>query len=116
MKKAKPQAISPSRGPRRSHYVVHRLRARPGIRPRVEWIEARTLLSTFIVLNTADTGDGSLRQAILDSDAAVGQANTIEFDIPGDGVQKITPQTMLPAVTSGVLIDGWSQPGFTGRR
>ncbi len=79
-------------------------------------MEDRTLLSTFTVSNTSDTGPGSLRQAILDSDAASGQANTIDFDIPGDGVQTIAPETELPTITAGVLIDGWSQRhvGFAG--
>src|SRR5689334_20648992 len=47
------------------------------IRPRLEWMEERTLLSSFTVTNTDDGGPGSLRQAILDSNAATGQANTI---------------------------------------
>ena len=34
---------------------------------------------------------GSLRQAILDSNAATGATNTIDFDIPGSGVQTIVP-------------------------
>ena len=35
-------------------------------------MEDRTLLSTFLVNTTADSGPGSLRQAILDSNAATG--------------------------------------------
>ena len=53
-------------------------------RLRFEWLEDRTLLSTFLVTNTADSGPGSLRQAILDSNAATGQTNTIDFNIPGE--------------------------------
>ena len=81
---------------------------------RFEWLEDRTLLATFVVSGTNDAGPGSLRQAILDSDSAAGQANTIDFKIPGSGVQTITPLSALPAITNPVLIDGWSQPGFTG--
>jgi titin len=77
-------------------------------------VEDRTLLSTFIVTNTADTGPGSLRQAILDSDSATGQTNTIDFAIPGTGVETITPVTSLPSITQAVLIDGWSQPAYAG--
>ena len=77
-------------------------------------MEDRTLLSTFLVDNTADSGPGSLRQAILDSNAATGQANTIDFHIPGCGVQTIVPLSALPAITQPVLIDGWSQPGYSG--
>ena len=65
-------------------------------------------------LNTADSGPGSLRQAILDSDAATGTTNTIDFAIPGQGVQTIEPVSPLPAITNPVLIDGSSQPGYDG--
>ncbi len=83
-------------------------------RPRVEVVEDRTLLSTFLVDTTADSGAGSLRQAILDSDALTGDTNTIDFAIPGQGVQTIAPISPLPAITNAVLIDGFSQPGYAG--
>ena len=83
-------------------------------RPRFELVEDRTLLSTFSVTNTADSGPGSLRQAILDSDAATAATNTIDFAIPGTGVQTIEPASSLPAITQAVLIDGESQPGYAG--
>ena len=68
-------------------------------RPRFELVEDRTLLSTFSVTNTADSGPGSLRQAILDSNAATAATNTIDFAIPGTGVQTIVPVAPLPAIT-----------------
>ncbi len=69
----------------------------------------------FFVTTTADSGPGSLRQAILDSDAAAtGSTNTIDFDIPGQGVQTIAPASPLPTITNPVLIDGFSQPGYDG--
>jgi len=77
-------------------------------------MEDRTLLSTFLVSNTGDSGPGSLRQAIVDSNNAVGATNTIDFDIPGTGVQSIVPLSSLPAITNPVLIDGTSQPGYGG--
>jgi hypothetical protein len=83
-------------------------------RPRLELVEDRTLLSTFLVTSTADSGPGSLRQAILDSNAATGQTNTIDFAIPGQGVQTIAPVTSMPSITQAVLIDGESQPAYAG--
>ena len=80
---------------------------------RFEWLEDRTVLSTFTVTNIGDSGPGSLRQAILDSNAATGGTNTIDFQISGPGVQVIAPASPLPAITGAVLIDGWSQPGFS---
>jgi hypothetical protein len=77
-------------------------------------MEDRTLLSTFLVSNTADSGPGSLRQAILDSDAATSATNTIDFNISGSGVQTIAPLSSLPTITNPVLIDGESQPGYAG--
>jgi len=74
-------------------------------------MEDRTLLSSFVVSNTGDSGFGSLRQAIFDSDASTDVNNVIEFCIPGDGVQTIAPLSPLPAFTSPVTIDGTSQPG-----
>jgi FG-GAP-like repeat len=84
------------------------------LRPRLEVIEDRTLLSTFVVSNTGDSGPGSLRQAIVDSNNATGATNTIDFDISGSGVQTINPLSPLPAITNPVLIDGASQPGYSG--
>jgi hypothetical protein len=66
--------------------------------------------ATFLVINTSDSGLGSLRQAILDANAA-GGTNTINFTIPGAGVQTIIPLTPLPTITSPVTIDGYTQPG-----
>jgi hypothetical protein len=83
-------------------------------RPRFELVEDRTLLSTFLVTTTADSGPGSLRQAILDSNASSGGTNSINFAIPGGGVQTIAPASTLPAVTAPVLIDATTQPGFAG--
>ncbi|MBN8249174.1 MAG: hypothetical protein J0L84_17230, partial [Verrucomicrobia bacterium] len=66
---------------------------------------------TFVVTHTGDTGPGSLRQAILDSNATPTSGNRIEFDIPGDGIQVIQPATALPEITTAVTLDGHTQPG-----
>ena len=66
-------------------------------------------------MTTADSGAGSLRQAILDSNASVGVLDTIAFNINGGGVQTIAPLTQLPDITDPVIIDGTTQPGFAGK-
>ena len=66
------------------------------------------------VTTTADSGPGSLRQAILDANALSGATVTIDFAIPGSGVQTVAPLSALPAITNAVLIDGDSQPGYSG--
>ena len=66
--------------------------------------------ATFTVTSTADSGAGSLRQAILDANAMAG-ADTIEFNIAGSGVHTIVPATDYPAFTQSVTIDGYTQPG-----
>ncbi|MFN2384867.1 MAG: hypothetical protein ABR576_01010 [Thermoanaerobaculia bacterium] len=71
--------------------------------------------TTFTVTNTADTGAGSLRQAILDANAA-GGPDAIHFAIPGGGPHSITPVTVLPTISSPVTIDGTTQPGFPANR
>lgn len=68
---------------------------------------------TFTVTNTSDSGAGSLRQAILDSKADP-DSDTINFNVPGGGPHVITPLSKLPALTTEVLIDGASQPGYAG--
>src|SRR4029077_4029098 len=69
---------------------------------------------SFVVSNTGDSGPGSLRHAILNSNAAPGSTNTIDFNISGPGVQTIAPLSPLPTITNPVLIDGESQPGYAG--
>ena len=64
---------------------------------------------TFTVTNTNDSGAGSLRQAMLDANANPGD-DVITFNIPGGGVQTITPASALPGATE-VTIDGYTQPG-----
>ncbi len=66
---------------------------------------------TIVVINTNDSGPGSLRQAILDSNTSP-DFNTIEFNIPGVGPHTISLLSPLPAITDTVTIDGWTEPGF----
>jgi hypothetical protein len=67
---------------------------------------------TFTVTNTNDSGPGSLRQAMLDSNTNVG-TDTIAFAI-GSGAQTIAPIADLPPVNDAVTIDATTQPGFSG--
>ena len=69
--------------------------------------------ATITVTTTADSGAGSLRQAILDSNATAGVLDTIAFAI-GSGVQTITPLSALPVITDPLVIDGTTQPGYEG--
>jgi parallel beta-helix repeat protein len=82
-------------------------------RPFLEPFEDRLLPSTYAVINTADTGQGSLRQALLDANANSGP-NTIIFDIRGEGGHTIQPGSPLPTITRAVTIDGTYQPGYNG--
>jgi hypothetical protein len=68
--------------------------------------------NTFIVTNTNDAGPGSLRQAILNANANPG-SDVITFNI-GSGLQTITPTSTLPDISDPVVIDGTTQPGFSG--
>jgi len=68
------------------------------------------LANTYTVTSTADSGAGTLRQAILDANANPG-ADTIAFNITGSGVHTIAPASALPAITGSVTIDGYTQPG-----
>lgn len=68
--------------------------------------------SRFVVTNANARGPGSLRAAIDQANLAPG-ADVIDFAI-GSGSRTITPRRALPAVTSPVVIDGTTQPGFSG--
>ncbi len=81
---------------------------------------------TFTVTNTADSGAGSLRQAITDANNAAGPAQ-ISFNIPATdpnfnaatGAFVITPTASnngiqniaLPDYTNIITLDGYTQPG-----
>ena len=69
--------------------------------PRLEILEDRTVPSTFTVTDLADSGPGSLRQAILDANAA-GSDNTIAFAVTG----YLKLASALPDLTSNLDIQG----------
>ncbi len=74
--------------------------------------------TTFTVTSIADT-DGAacaagctLRQAINAANADASATSTINFNIPGAGVHRITVGTILPNVDhASTTINGYSQPG-----
>lgn len=68
----------------------------------------------FTVLTTADSGPGSLRQAVIDANTAAG-GDAIVFAIPAgecepSGVCVINLASSLPIVTESLMIDGTTQP------
>ncbi|HET7720199.1 MAG TPA: right-handed parallel beta-helix repeat-containing protein, partial [Acidimicrobiales bacterium] len=70
---------------------------------------------TFTVTTTADSGPGSLRQAISDANQNPG-ADTIEFEIPSPPATfTILLQGQLPDITSPVTIDATTQTGYVDR-
>lgn len=68
--------------------------------------------ASFPVTTTADSGIGSLRQAILNANATPGP-DVITFAI-GSGPQTISLTSGLPTITDSVAIRGDTQPGFGG--
>lgn len=74
----------------------------------------------FTVTNTANSGAGSLLQAILDANAAGGNS-TIDFNIPGIAPQIIAPTAFYstspnraypPLINPNITIDATTQSGF----
>jgi titin len=80
--------------------------------PRLEELERRLAPATLVVNNVNDIGPGSLRQAILSSDATGPGPNVIDFAIPGAGPQTIRPASALPSLTVPAVVAGTSQPGY----
>ncbi len=80
-------------------------------RPLFEALESRQLMTTFTVTNSSDDGTGSLRQAIINSNAATAATNTIAFNIGGGGVPTISILSPLPTITQPVVVDATTQPG-----
>ena len=81
----------------------------------LERLEERSLLTVFTVLNTNDSGVGSLRQALLDANASP-DADTIAFNIPGPAPYPVQVRSALPAIAdpTGLVLDGTTQPNYQG--
>lgn len=80
----------------------------------LEPLEGRITPATYTVFTNADSGTGSLRQAITDANLVTGP-HTINFAITGStgGIQTITLASTLPVILQPITIDGTSQPGFS---
>src|SRR5436853_1821694 len=73
---------------------------------------APALATDYPVTTTDDSGPGSLRDAITSANGHPG-LDRITFAI-GTGSQTIRPQEHLPTITAPVVIDGTTQPGYSG--
>jgi hypothetical protein len=82
-------------------------------RPQLDALEERQVPATFNVWNNADSGVGTLRQAILDSNASPSQVgvNEIQFDFAPGTINFIELKSSLPVITAAVNINGYSQAG-----
>jgi hypothetical protein len=80
----------------------------------VESLESRQLLTTFVVSSVADSGPGSLREAIALANNNSG-ADAIHFAINSGGHATIKPLTALPTLYGPVTLDATTQPGYVGQ-
>jgi hypothetical protein len=90
-------------------------------------ISGLNFVPRFTVVNTFDSGLGSLRQAITDANNAGGGV-TIQFHIPtsdpgysndfyGTNTWTILPLSPLPTITAnGIVIDGFSETRYAGNQ
>jgi VCBS repeat-containing protein len=67
----------------------------------------------FTVINTDNSGNGSLRQAIVDANDEVTHpgADKIAFGISGTGPHTIALLSELPVISAPLTIDGYTQAG-----
>ncbi len=94
-----------------SMFVDERIRS---LWPSDDTVPGREFVEPFgcsvVVTSTANTGVGSLREAINCSNLLPG-TQTISFAIPGAGPHMIAPTSALPAISSPAIVDGYTQPG-----
>jgi hypothetical protein len=84
-------------------------------RPRLEVLEDRLAPAVWTVVNTADanmgnaaTNQGDLRWCL----SQAGAGDTVDFNIPGGGVQTIQVGSALRTIAVTLTIDGTTQPGW----
>ncbi len=76
-----------------------------------ELCEDRVLLTNYLVISAADSNtgqgnNGTLRYVLNQLPITGTTTNEIDFDIPGSGVQTISPTSSLPSITIPVVING----------
>src|SRR4051812_30490626 len=98
------------KGVRANRVMIRKGKSDCGLRPvisrsMIELLEARLVLSTFLVTNTNDSGPGTLRQAVLDANVDE-HDDTIFFDANGVFANPQTiylQSTLVISPTSGAL-------------
>jgi uncharacterized delta-60 repeat protein len=65
------------------------------------------------VINTNDSGYGSLRQAMINANNVTG-TQLIDFKIPGSGPYNINLVNLLPPLNETTILDATTQPGWSG--
>ena len=65
------------------------------------------------VCETRTPGECTLRAAIMEANSSPG-TDTISFNIPGEGPHTISPSYGFDFIFDPVIIDGTTQPGFSG--
>ncbi|HEV2945758.1 MAG TPA: hypothetical protein VGX70_00185, partial [Gemmataceae bacterium] len=103
-----------SRSRRRGQRQLCRTVARP-FWPVLEMLEDR-FLPSFLVTNTNDSGPGSLRQAILDTNADTNPVSHINFNLPTQDlfVSNYYQSTVDEFTTSGTLVRHFIPAGSGG--
>lgn len=79
-------------------------------------LSLRAFSAVFTVTSNADSGPGTLRDALTQAAAnGTGSTDYINFNLPGNTTAAITITlfTALPDVTGNIIIDGTTQPGAT---
>lgn len=79
----------------------------------IEALEDRRLLTVFAVTNTNDSGAGSLRWALTQSNNTPG-VDTIAFNITTSN-KTIRPTSPLPLVYDPAIVNGETEPGYAGK-
>lgn len=77
------------------------------------WSSQLGRCATFVVTSVADSGPGTLRQALLDANANF-EPDVIEFRISGSPPFTIIPRSPLPGIYEPLVVDGTTQPGYNG--